>query len=333
MTDKARGLLLGLALLAAPGLSHAREVPATAKDANSRGMALYRKKDYKGAAGEFKRAVASYEGYVQARYNLACVAALTGDQATARVELLWLNNRALFDPVAKEKFAKATKDPDLASLRQDPQLESELFTPATTDDLLAADQAHPQGAALRGAARAAAQSGLSSLPGKHDARCDGSDAKQGVIFEAKAELPATPGPRKQVVRASLRDGVALFDEQGRLIARSEPLGCFAAKASKETVSFLKVVAGAPGGPLYIVRYGSGTDANWTDDVSLFRLRSKELVPVLHLGVASNDDPHPAKLEQTADAGDILFYQPGYPDRTAYRWDAAKFKYVEYWPEH
>lgn len=67
-------------------------------------------------------------------------------------------------------------------------------------------------------------------------------------------------------------------------------------------------------------------------MSLFRLRGKELVTVLHVGVASKDDPDPSKVVQLQDSGDIIFYQPAYPSRTVYRWDKDKFKYVEYWPE-
>lgn len=221
-------LLLLLATAATPAFG--KEAPAAAKEANAKGMALYRKKDYRGAAAEFAKAVTSYDGYVQARYNHACAAALLGDQSTARAEMLWINNRAQFDPIAKEKFAKAAHDPDLASLREDPQLDAELFTPVTTSDLLGSAQSDAVGAPVTSGRRAIQQM-LANLPGKHDPRCDANDGKQGAILEAKVDIAGGDGPHQQTVRASLRDGVAVFDAHDSLVARSEPLGCFAARAS------------------------------------------------------------------------------------------------------
>jgi hypothetical protein len=86
----------------------AHRVAATA---NTLGMQRYRAGDLERAALQFRVAVELDPTYVNAHYNLACVASRLGDPETALVELRWL--KASTDPVARQKLAKAEIDPDL----------------------------------------------------------------------------------------------------------------------------------------------------------------------------------------------------------------------------
>jgi hypothetical protein len=107
----------------------------SARSANQRGMTHYRARDYAGAAAEFRAAIATDDQLVIAHYNLACVAALTEDRATAIEQLKWL--AASRNPAARERLRKAASDPDLASVRDDPALRAILPVSAPGDTLVA----------------------------------------------------------------------------------------------------------------------------------------------------------------------------------------------------
>jgi hypothetical protein len=96
---------------------HARKI-------NASGMRAYRGKKLAHAMKLFREAIAADGEFVTAHYNLACVAALQGDKATALAELKWLSKSA--DPDAKVKLAKAATDPDLRSLADDPDAKAYL---------------------------------------------------------------------------------------------------------------------------------------------------------------------------------------------------------------
>jgi len=100
--------------------------------ANVRGMKLYRQKDYRRAADEFRKAIASDPRHLLAHYNLACVAALDGDKKTALAELRWLAGNP--DPAAAGALAKAKTDPDLRSVVGDPEARK-LLGGASCDEL------------------------------------------------------------------------------------------------------------------------------------------------------------------------------------------------------
>jgi hypothetical protein len=87
--------------------------------------------------------------------------------------------------------------------------------------------------------------------------------------------------------------------------------------------------GDDAGFLYVVRHGSGVSANWTDEASVFMQRKNQLVQVFNVAVASNENPHPSKVDYTYDY--IIWYEQGYPNRDAYRWDEKQFKFVHYGP--
>ncbi len=86
---------------------------------NTRGMRKFRAKDWAGAAADFRAAIDLFPGHVKAHYNLACVASMARDRATALEQLRWLAASDL--PEAAEKIVKARTDPDLAFIRGDPE--------------------------------------------------------------------------------------------------------------------------------------------------------------------------------------------------------------------
>jgi len=106
-----------IAVLVVHAALAAADPPAKARDANTRGMQLYAKKDYAHAAEQFRAAIALDDSYVLAHYNLASMAALVGDKPTVLAQLAWL--RASTDPQAATVLAKARTDPDLKSMVED----------------------------------------------------------------------------------------------------------------------------------------------------------------------------------------------------------------------
>jgi hypothetical protein len=97
---------VGGGALADPPLN--RRVAAAA---NTLGMQRYHAGELVGAAEQFRVAIDSDGTYVNAHYNLACVASRLGDIATALKELAWLAEDS--DPASKSKLVKAKTDPDL----------------------------------------------------------------------------------------------------------------------------------------------------------------------------------------------------------------------------
>ncbi|HMU40985.1 MAG TPA: tetratricopeptide repeat protein [Pseudomonadota bacterium] len=85
-----------------------------AESANVRGMRYYRVKRYAEAAKEFRDAIGADSSLMIAHYNLACMAALLKDSATAVAQLRWLAQSN--DPQAAAKLAKAHQDADLKSV-------------------------------------------------------------------------------------------------------------------------------------------------------------------------------------------------------------------------
>ncbi len=85
-------------------------------------MRKLKAKDWTGAAADFRAAIAEFSDHVKAHYNLACLASLTGDRATALEQLRWLAASDL--PEAGQKLVKARTDPDLRALRDDPDVKA-----------------------------------------------------------------------------------------------------------------------------------------------------------------------------------------------------------------
>ena len=88
---------------------------------NTRAMRKFRARDWAGAAADFRAAIGSFSDHVKAHYNLACLASLTDDRDTAVEQLRWLAASDLAE--AEAKLVKARTDPDLSSIRDDPEVQ------------------------------------------------------------------------------------------------------------------------------------------------------------------------------------------------------------------
>jgi hypothetical protein len=292
-----------------------------AKAANTRGMALYKQKDYKGAAAQFRAAIASDPTHVQAHYNLACVSSLLHDDDGAMTELKWVANRASWDEQAKTKALKARSDPDLKWIRDNNEdAHSWVGEDAVTAaiDLLDPKQGVVHGKLLPDAEKAKATKLLAAAPGKHDSNCDAADAKQGRVYGANV------GGAKQLAVVSLRDGLGLFDDAGKLLARSEPIGCTATGASQDMLAALTLFT-TPAGSFFAVAYGNGGRSQWTNNVAIFARRNNTMVRVFDGTTASSDASSPGKLLLTP-LGDLAFAAAGERAPSVLHWKASAFKF-------
>jgi hypothetical protein len=94
--------------------------PDAAKAANTRGFGLYAAGKYAEAAKAYRAALAADDSLPLAHYNLACAAALLGDEATVLEQLEWLG--ASSDALARRLLVKGRTDADLRALRGRPKL-------------------------------------------------------------------------------------------------------------------------------------------------------------------------------------------------------------------
>jgi hypothetical protein len=86
-------------------------VRRAAATANNLGMKHYRAGELSAAAEQFRSAIRLDGSYVNAHYNLACVASRLGDVETALIELGWLDEPE--DPQRWKKLTRAAGDADI----------------------------------------------------------------------------------------------------------------------------------------------------------------------------------------------------------------------------
>src|SRR5262249_55245939 len=96
--------------------------PKEASILNTRAVRKLKAKDWAGASADLHAAIERFADHVKAHYNLACLASLTGDRTTALEQLRWLAASEL--PEAGKKLLKARTDPDLRSIRDDPDVKA-----------------------------------------------------------------------------------------------------------------------------------------------------------------------------------------------------------------
>jgi hypothetical protein len=308
-----------------------------ARAANARGLALHKQKKYAAAEAEYRKAIELDPGYVLAHYNLACAATLADDLETAIVELAWLGNRAAWDDQARAAVMKETKDPDLKGLEGVENVAD--WVPPNVlmvKDVLAFSSGGAGsfgGHLLTDAERAKLAAPLAAAPGPHAAECDPADVRQGRVFG----LPLISGRvANHTAVASLRDGVALLDPAGKLVARSEPIGCTAPGASQDQLGSLVYLDGALDWPtarprpipdaFYLVEYSAGGRAQWTTNVALFARRDQQLVRVLDAILTSSDAAGAGRLVQTL-LGDLIYLAPGEKQKRVLHWDPTAFKFA------
>jgi hypothetical protein len=332
------GLAVALIIVCAPGPSSAS--PAAANAANTRGIRLLKQKDYKGAIAQFKKAIAEDKTHVLAHYNLACAASLAKDMDTAFAELVWVGNRAGWDDQARAAAIKAAKDPDLKWVIETNPDAVEWVGPDVAlfvIDVLAADKARSAGRAFVDAEKDSALTALATGTRTRDDSCDPADPKQSAVFGLPFD--AHVGGKHTAV-ASLATGVALLDGKGKVIARSQPLGCTGPGASQDRLTSLAYLSAAPRGEpgaaaatsalaseMFIVKYGNGGPTEWSNTVAVFMRRDKQLVRTFEATIESSDAAgSSAQLSMTA-LGDLVLVAPGDKRKQVFHWDQKAFKFV------
>ncbi len=314
-----RNGLMALALVcAAAGIVHADV--AKAKAANARGIALHKKKKFKEAAAEYRAAIAEDPTFMLAHYNLACVGSLMKDQETASREMAWVADRATWDDPATKAAVKGRKDKDLAWIRKESLDGVRLFSDEIVEggivDLL--DKPWPE-LVGKPSSDAKLTKTVASAPGKHEASCN--------VAVVSAVYDKTKGG---TVAGNLRDGLAVLDGSGAILARSEPLGC---ATSKDELGMLTQTNGVQtpyeytdqdymGTRLVTVKYAKGKDQVVT--IFAYRDKDKKLTRAFD-GVVANDAGK-GTVYLTTVLGNLLYTAPGAKQRV-YLWDSATGTFV------
>jgi hypothetical protein len=330
------GIALACAAAAGP-VGEAVASPAGGSAANQRGMGLLRQKKWAEAEAEFKKAIAEDPNSVTAHYNLACAASRAHDADTALWELAWVGDRAAWVDQARAAAKKAPGDDDLAwAIGSD--ISAQLFigdAPLAAVTEIAATAGHNAGHALAEPQRAKIAALLAAAPGPHDDACDAADAKQGKVFALGLDAGKWV---KGIGVASLKDGVAVLDPQGAIVARSEPLGCTGPGASQDLIATLAYADGVPTPPrtthalpeaelqLLAVLYTTGGPRAWQTNVAVFAQNGKSLVKVFEALVTSSDAPGSGHVWQTP-LGHLLYSAPGETKKHAFQWDPRAGKFV------
>lgn len=312
--------IMALAIVCATaGIVHADT--AKAKAANKKGYALHKKKKYKAAAVEYRKAIAEDPNYLLAHYNLACAASLLHDGPTAIAELAWVFDRANWDPAAKAAILKSRKDTDLKWVLDDEETMDQAGTFTNPTNIEDISVLTPTCCFARSkAAEAAAAKTLASAPGAHDEKCSAA-----VIASDLDSWLAGKG----TVVGSMRDGIAVLDTAGKLVARSEPVGCSAANDKLIALNNGGAVPSpmdwyeAPVSKLYdyVAVHGSGT----TEAVAIFIRKDTKLVRVFD-AVTKNDKGSGSVTLTTL--GNLVYTPPGEKKKHVFGWDDKAFKYVQ-----
>lgn len=312
--------------------------PPVGAAANQRGMGFMRQKQWAAAEAEFKKAIAVDPNSVTAHYNLACAASRAQDADTALWELAWVGDRAAWVDQAKAAAKKALTDDDLAWVIGN-DLNARLFigdAPVTAvTEIATPGRAQNAGHALADPQRAKIAAILAAAPAPHDDRCDAANAKQGKVFALGLDLGKWA---KHIAVASLKDGVAILDPQGAIVARSEPLGCTGPGESQDQIAALAYADGAPAPPttshampeadlqLLAVMYTTGGRREWQTSVAVFAQNGKSLVKVFEASVAGSDATGAGHVWQTV-LGHLVYSAPGETKKHAFQWDPRAFKFV------
>jgi hypothetical protein len=293
---------------------------AAARAANTAGMKLYKEKNFAAAAEQFRAAIAADSGFVLARYNLACVAALTKDKDTARAQLEFLSQSP--DAYARAKLAKARGDSDLQSLQFDEKVGpllrwGDMFLGYRPLAFVAKATTQAQAAAL-------AKAGTAS----------GCEADQGTKVHAiTAELFAeTPG--QETLLVSLEHGLVVQGSDGKVLAKGAAPTCEGLQDSILDASIGQVVSDPE--PEIVIHYTTGGRVG-VEHMLIFKRKGKELGNILD--VTLYDPGRKWKAEESwealAESGKLLLSPDGIvryrseDEKTneTRKWDAAKFEFV------
>ncbi len=272
-----------------------------------RGMELMNKRKWKQAEAEFQQAVAEDPSSVKAHYNLASAASRAEDLETAIWELMWVGDHA----------------------------EAKLI------DLEQGQSKDERASTLPEAERTKMAAVLTAAPGEHDAKCAASDPKQGKVFALALQAESMHELRGDTALASLKDGVAIVNAKGAIIARGAPLGCTGPGASQDQIGtfvWLWAVPDSPGSiiehhspptdglRMFAVSYTTGGRRDWQTNLAVFVLRDKTLVKVFEGLIASSDATGAGHVWQSP-LGNLVYSGPGEKKKHGFSWDQTAFKFV------
>ena len=285
---------------------------AAAKAANAQGMKAYRAKDYPTATDRFRAAIAADASFPLPHYNLACVAALTGDKKTALSELDWLARSP--DPQARRTLKKASEDADLKSLADDKEAQKILLwsgvLPGYRAQILDTQISEAEAKPLKANAK------------DHPSDCDSAFTAVGGV---KGEL-AADRPGSETFLFSLAEGGLLLDAAGKPIAQGMPFDpdCVGGSQSGLTrISAGQVIADED--PEYLVYYsGGGHGDALTESLDVLKRRGDKLVSILSVKIDGAD-----KDEVSLPAlGALEVRESGQKQSVRKQWDPTKFEFVE-----
>jgi hypothetical protein len=257
-------------------------------------------------------------------YNLACVAALSGDPATARAQLTWL--AASPEPQARRTLRKALYDADLRSLVGDPALRSLLHW----GGVIGAARRLVDG---REATEEEAKR-LRKSDETYDEECD-KEPTYRATFALQAEL-AGDRPGEELVAASLGSGVAIFDARGKLIVRGGGYDCVGSSAGLFGLALSQIVADPE--PEILVHYESGGRESHAELLDILKRKGDTLATILSVTLSTSERGHSDDEEGSGERrsegalslaadGSLLLQAAGESQPTRLRWDPGKFAFA------
>lgn len=270
-----------------------------AQAANRQGMRAYKAKDYATAKQHFGSALTQDESFALPHYNLACVAALTGDAATASSQLAWLAGSP--EPQARRTLRKALYDADLKSLVGDPAVRTLLHWGGVIGGVRVLVDAHD--ATEEEAKR------LRKSDETYDEECD-NEPTYRATFALSAEL-ASDRPGEEVVTGSLASGVAIFDARGKLMVRGGGYECVGSSAGLFGVALAQIIPDPD--PEILVHYESGGRESHAQALDILKRKGDTLATIFSFTLSASErargDDEEGSDERTA-AGALSLAQDG-----------------------
>lgn len=295
-----------------------------AQAANRQGMRAYRSKDYVAAKQQFGIALKADASFALPHYNLACVAALTGDAAMAREQLSWLAQSP--EPQARRTLRKALYDADLKSLTGDPGLRSLLHWGGVIGGIQvlvdSRDATEEESKRLR------------QSNDTYDEECD-NEPTYRATFALAADV-ASDRPGSELVTASLASGVALFDARGKLIARGGGYECVGSSAGLFGIALAQIVPDPE--PEILVHYESGGRESHAQALDILKRKGDTLATVLSFTLSQSERTHgdddadgdertSSGTLSLASDGSLLSQAAGERQPSILRWNVAKFAFI------
>lgn len=287
-------------------------------------MRAYKSKDYATAKQHFGAALAADVSFALPHYNLACVAALSGDTVAARAQLTWLADSP--EPQARRTLRKALYDTDLRSLVGDPALRSLLHW----GGVIGAARLLVDG---REASEEEAKR-LRKSDETYDEECD-KEPTYRATFALQAELVADR-PGEELIAASLGSGVAIFDARGKLIVRGGGYDCVGSSAGLFGIALSQIVPDPE--PEILVHYESGGRESHAELLDILKRKGDTLATILSFTLSTSERSHSDDEDGSGERrsegalslaaeGSLLVQAAGESQPMRLRWDPGQFTFA------